>query len=293
MESDLSAALLDRTDEVLASWSHRFDRSAMRVPLRVDPREHGALVSTMIVSLGEAIARPRTEQERGDPRPRRGTIAPQPLRPGGPELRELEKAAAIAGASLSASGASGFDVAAVVLAMRDAVLEFASSEWRESLSDLFEWVLVIAIDAFAAAGTAAAQERAAEHLDAGTPVVLVTPEVPAVLLVGAPGSDAVDSILARALLLIVRVGARTLVLDVSGLADPMAPGVLSAASRFLDQKRVAEVEIALSGATSQVAEHWVGLGKSRGVTVTPVERFDAAVARALDRAGCQIVGRRS
>ena len=33
MESDLSAALLDRTDEVLASWSHRFDRSAMRVPV--------------------------------------------------------------------------------------------------------------------------------------------------------------------------------------------------------------------------------------------------------------------
>jgi hypothetical protein len=293
MESDLSAALLDRTDEVLASWSHRFDRSAMRVPLRVDPRQHGALVSTMIVSLGEAIARPRTEQERGDPRARRGTISPQPLRPGGPELRELEKSAAIAGASLSASGASGFDVAAVVLAMRDAVLEFASSEWREALSDLFEWVLVIAIDAFAAAGTAAAQERAAEHLDAGTPVVLVTPEVPAVLLVGAPSTDAIDSILGRALLLIVRVGARTLVLDVSGLADPMAPPVLAGASRFLDQKRVAEVEIALSGATSQVAEHWVALGKTRGVTVTPVERFEAAVARALDRAGCQIVGRRS
>jgi predicted alpha/beta-hydrolase family hydrolase len=39
-------------------------------------------------------------------------------------------------------------------------------------------VLVIAIDAFAAAGTAAAQERAAEHLDAGTPVVLVTPAAP-------------------------------------------------------------------------------------------------------------------
>jgi len=293
MESELSAALLERTDEVVASWSHRFDRSVMRVPRPVDPRQHGALVSTMIVALGEAVTRPLTQAERGDPRRRRDTIPPQRLRPGGPEVRELEKAASLAGASLSATGASGFDVAAVVLAMRDAVLEFASSDWAEALNELFEWVLVIAIDAFAAAGTAAAQERAAEHLDAGTPVVLVTPEVPAVLLVGAPGADAVDSILGRALLLVVRVGARTLVLDVSGLADPTAPPVLEAGARFFDQKRVREVEIALSGATAQVAEMWVGLGRARGVTVTPLDRFDAAVARALDRADCQIVRRRS
>ena len=98
MESDLSAALLDRTDEVVASWSHRFDRSAMRMPRPVDPRQHGALVSTMVVSLGEAIARPRTEQDRRDPRNQRGTIPPQRLRPGAPEMRELEKSAALAGA---------------------------------------------------------------------------------------------------------------------------------------------------------------------------------------------------
>jgi len=287
MESDLSAALLDRTDEVLASWSHRFDRSALRIPRPIDPRQFGALVSTMIIGLGEAISRPRAGE------PRRGTIPAQPLRPGGPEVRELEKAAALAGASLSAAGASGFDVAALVLAMRDAVFEFASSDWAAVLSDLFEWVLVIAIDSFAAAGTAAAEERAAEHLDAGTPVVLVTPEVPAVLLLGAPGADAIDSILGRALLLIVRVGARTLVLDLSGLADPTAPPVIAAAARFFDQKRLAEVEIALSGATAQVADAWVALGRARGVTVRPIERFDAAVARALERAGCQIVGRRS
>lgn len=296
MESDLSHALLERTDEVLASWSHRFDRSPLRMPRPIDPGQHAAIASTMLIGLGEAVSVPTTELERdeaGVPRRRGGTIPPQRLRPGAPETREVEKAAALAGASLSASGASGFDVAAMVLALRDAVLEFASSDWAPALGDVFEWLLTIALDAFATAGTASAQERALEHLDAGTPVVLVTMDVPAVLLVGAPGGDALDSILGRALLLIVRVGAPTLVLDVSGLADPIAPEVLAAARRFFEQKRVAEVEIALSGAAGTVGETWVRLGKEHGVTVTALDRFDAAVARALDRAGCQIVRRRS
>ena len=290
MEGDLSHVLLDRTDEVLASWSHRFDRSALRVPRPVDPRQHAAMVSTMVVALGETVTRPATGNERkGADRP--GTIPPQRLRPGAAEVRELEKAASLAGASLSASGASGFDVAALVFALRDAVLEFASSEWAQAIGDIFEWLAVIAVDAFAAAGAASAQERAAEHLEAGTPVVLVTPEVPAVLLLGAPAGDALDSILARALLLVVRVGAPTLVLDVSGLADPIAPPVIEAVGRFFDQKRMGAVEIALSGANAHVADVWISLGRARGVTVTSLERFDAAVARALDRAGCQLVKR--
>jgi hypothetical protein len=115
--------------------------------------------------------------------------------------------------------------------------------------------------------------------------------VPAVLFVGAPGGDALDSILARALLLVVRVGAPTLILDVSGLSDPGAPEVLEAAGRFFEQKRMREVEVALSGAHGPVGEAWIAAGRARGVTVTALDRFDAAVARALDRAGCQIVRR--
>jgi hypothetical protein len=290
MEGDLSHVLLDRTDEVLASWSHRFDRSALRVPRPVDPRQHAAMVSTMVVALGETVTQPRTG-ERKPAAARLGTIPPQRLRPGGAEVRELEKAASLAGASLSASGASGFDVAALVFALRDAVLEFASSEWAQAIGDLFEWLAVIAVDAFAAAGAASAQEKATEHLEAGTPVVLVTPEVPAVLLVGAPGGDALDSIFGRALLMVVRVGAPTLILDVSGLSDPLGPSVIEAAGRFFEQKRMGAVEIALSGANGPVAETWVGMGRKHGVTVTSLERFDAAVAHALERAGCQIVRR--
>lgn len=290
MDGDLSHVLLDRTDEVVASWSHRFDRSALRVPRPVDPRQHAALVQTMIVSLGEAVLGPRDLADRAR---RPATVPPQRLRPGGPELRELERACALTGASLSASGASGFDVAALVLAVRDAILEFAPSEWASAIGDVFEWLVVIALDSFASAGTASAQERAAEQLEEGTPVVLVTPEVPAVMFVGAPTSAALDSILGRALLLIVRVGAPTLVLDVSGLTDPVAPVVLDAAARCFAQKRMKAVVVALAGGDGQVGRAWGAVGEAHGVTVTPVDRLDAAVAIALERAGVQLRRRSS
>src|SRR5688500_10631389 len=115
MESDLSHALLERTDEVLASWSHRFDRSFLRMPRPLDPKQHAALASTMLIGLGEAVSVPTIELERdeaGVPRRRGGTIPPQRMRPGSPETRELERAAALAGANLSAGGLSGYDVAA-------------------------------------------------------------------------------------------------------------------------------------------------------------------------------------
>jgi hypothetical protein len=293
MQGDLSQVLLERTEEVLASWSHRFDRSSLRVPRKIDPRQQASVVQSMIISLGETVVEPTPYRKDGDTdRVRRGTIPPQRLRPGGPEVRELEKAAAFAGASLAASGMSGFDVAARVLALRDAVLEFAGDEWAAAIGDVFEWLVVISLDSFAAAGVASAQERAAEQLESGTPVVLVTPEVPAVLLVGAPRGDQLDSILSRALLLCVRVGAPTLVLDVSGLADPNATEVVEAASRFFDQKRTGGFEVALSGATPPAVEAWTAVAKARGVAIHAVDRFDAAVARALDRAGAQLVKRR-
>jgi hypothetical protein len=286
MDGDLSQVLHERTDEVLASWSHRFDRSGMRVPKSVDPRQHASLIQAMIIALGETVQERGTLETRGS---RRGTIPPQRLVPGAPDVRELEKAAGLLGASGSASGLSGFDVAALVFALRDAVLEFASDTWAPSITDLFEWLVVIALDGFAKAGTASASEKAAEQLEEGTPVVLVTPEVPAVLLVGAPKKDALDSILARALLLVVRTGAPSIVLDVSGLTDPVAPEVLAAVGRFLDQKRMEQVEVVLSGVTAGVAEAWGRLTREKLVHM--VDRFDAAVARALDRAGVQLVRR--
>ncbi len=268
MDGDLSHVLLRRTDEVLASWGHRFDRSKIRWPRPVDPRQHAALVSSMVTALGEAVLLPEAR-----------------LRPGAAEVRELEKAAALAGASLSASEASGFDVAALLMALRDAVLEFAPSDRLAAIGELFEWLVALAMDAFATAGRMSANEKAAEQLEAGTPVVLIAPEVPAVLLFGTPTSAALDSILGRALLLVVRAGAPALVLDVAALVDPASQVVVEGISRFFDQKRMAAVEVILSGASPEVNEAWVELGRSRGVTVAAVDRLDAAVARSYERAG--------
>ncbi|MCA9676584.1 MAG: hypothetical protein KC464_16245, partial [Myxococcales bacterium] len=170
-------------------------------------------------------------------------------------------------------------------ALRDAVHEFASDDQAPTIAELFEWLAVLSLDAFATAGTMSAQERAAEQIEAGTPVVLVAPELPAVLLLGAPTTAALDSILGRALLLVVRAGAPALVLDVSGLVDPMAPVVLRAIERFFGQPRMKAVTVVLSGANPQIADAWVSRGAATGVTVTSAETFDAAVARGLERAG--------
>ena len=164
-------------------------------------------------------------------------------------------------------------------------------EWG-ALAALFEWLVVLAMDAFAAAGVAAARERAAEQLEQGTPVVLVTPELPAVLLVGAPGPETLDAVLGRALLLVVRVGAPTLVVDVGGAADTCANGVAAAMARLRGQKRMSGVELLVAAASPALREALAGALAPSGPTVTFVDRFDDAVARGLDRAGALLVRRR-
>jgi hypothetical protein len=271
----LAHALRTQSERVVSSWGHRFERSTLRLPRPVDPRQHGAVVAGLIEALGEATLHP-------DARFRRG----------GPDLRELEKASSFAGGAMFAGGASGFDVAALFLSLRDAVTEFASAEQIGVLAELFEWLVILALEGFATAGAVSATERADEQLEAGTPVVLITPDVPAVFLVGAPGAATVDAILARAMLLLVRTGARTLILDASGLADAIAPPVTEAVDRLLAHPRLAGVDVTLVGVTDDAATVWQRMATQRGASLKVHERLDSAFALALDRAGCQLVRRR-
>jgi len=245
------------------------------MPRPVDPRQHAALVAGLIDALGEATLHPDAR-----------------LRAGAPELRELEKATAFAGASLLAGGASGFDVAALVLSLRDAAIEFAAADQIAPLGELFEWLLILALDGFASAGALSARERADEQLEAGTPVVLLTADVPAVFLVGAPGGATLDAVLARAMLLLVRTGARTLIVDASGLADASAPPVTEALDRFFAHPRLAEVVVAVVGAPGDAAASWQRMAQARGAQIAVHERLDSAFASALERAGAQLVRRR-
>ncbi|MCE9580360.1 MAG: hypothetical protein K8W52_44995 [Deltaproteobacteria bacterium] len=272
--NSLPHALRHRGEAVLASWAHRFERSPLRMPRPIDPRQHGATVAGLIEALGEATMSPASE-----------------LRPGASAVRELEKVTTFAGAGMSAAGASGYDVAALVVALRDAVLEFASADEHARVAELFEWLVVLALDAFASAGVMAARERWDAQLEAGIPVLLVTPDVPAVILLGAPSSSTIDGVLGRVMLLVVRTGARALLVDIAGLADARAPIVLEAIDRFFAQPRLAKVELLLIGAADDAAKAWLQIGARRGVTVRPIDRFDEAVAIALDRAGTVLVRR--
>jgi hypothetical protein len=273
MPTMLVEALHNRADAVLASWTHRFERSPLRFQRALEARAHAGLFSPLIESLGFALDGGARE-----------------LRAGRPLVRELEKACSFAGARMATTGASGFDVAAALIALRDAALEFAADEEVNALNGIFEWLVVVALDAFATAGTQSMRERATEQLEAGTPVVLITAEVPAVFLVGEPGPACLDAVLARALLLVVGSGAKTLILDSTGLADAASPPVVEAVERFFAHRRMAPVEIALVGVAADV-RGWLAVAARHKVEVASFERFDAAFGHALERAGRQLLRR--
>ncbi len=274
MGYQLATTLVQSRETVLASWAHRYERGGKRGPGARPARQHAPIVSGLLEGLAVAVT--------GD------TVD---LRAGQPALRDLEKAVVFAGATWSADGASGFEVGAVMSALRDAVLEHADLDLAPAVTDLFEWLVIIALDAYATAGRRAVAERAAEQLEAGTPVVLLTPDLPAVWLVGAPTEDALDSILARAMLLVVRVGAATLLLDVGGLADANARAVGAAMERLWAHRRMGQVELAVVGAATEVADRWRREADAHKVATSWFERFDDALAHAARRAGISILRR--
>ncbi len=276
MSTRLAHALTVTRDSVVASWSHRFDRSGMRGPAAQPAREHVGFVKGLVEALAFAVA-----------------AGPDQLRPGSPALRDLEKATAFAGASFASGPATGFEVGALFLALRDAVLEHTDIELRDAIVTLFEWLSILALDAFASAGKRAATEQAAEQLEAGTPVLFLTPEIPAVFLVGAPPSDVLDSVFGRAMLLVVRVGAASLLIDATGLADGEALPVLTSVGRLLAHPRLAPLDVIVVGLAPEVAGRWRSLAGAQPVSLRDFDRFDSALAHAYARAGLGIIRRGS
>jgi hypothetical protein len=270
----IATTLTQARESILASWAHRFERASKRGPGARAAKNHAAIAAGLIESLAVAMA-----------------SDPPEMTPGAPALRDLERAAVFAGATWAVDGGNGFEIAAILGTLRDAVLEHADLETTPPLTELFEWLLVLALDAYATAGKRAVAERAAEQLDAGTPVLLITPELPAVLLVGAPTEDVVDGILARAMLLVVRVGAPSLILDVSGLADAAARPIQAAMDRLFEHRRMSTVELVVIGAPGDVADRWQGAAQAHKVATRFFDRFDDAFAHAASRAGISLVRR--
>jgi hypothetical protein len=264
----LANVLRERASEILAGWIIRFERS----PLRFRRTTKAATHTAQIASLVEAL----TEASGG---------GPDGLRPGSDATRELERSCAFLGAQFASEGATGFDVAAVLLELRDVVAGIAGGIDSIELTHLFEWLTVVALDGFAAAGIQSLREQTSEHLEAGTPVIEILPKVPAVLLVGAPTPNVLDGLLARAWMLAVGTSAPCLIIDCGGLATPGEKNFERAYRTFLGQATGSALQVLLSNAARPIREMAMKLSSESSVSFQHFDRLDSAVAHALERAG--------
>jgi len=264
----LATVLRERASEVLASWLVRFERSPLRFRRAAKAATYAAQVASLVESLTAAASGGADD-----------------LRPGSDATRELERSAAFLGGRFSAEGATGFDIAALLLELRDVVAGIAPPGDAAALTRTFEWLTVVALDAFAAAGVQSLREQTNEQLEAGTPVCELLPKVPAVFLVGAPGASVLDNLLARAWMLAVQCGAPCLVIDCGGLAEPGERGFERAYRAFLAQVEGSALQVCLSTARRPLRELAARLTGEAGLSFQHFDRLDSAIAHSLERAG--------
>src|SRR5690349_21775888 len=94
-DQTLAGVIRERSSEILATWIVRFERSALRFRRATKAATHAAQVANLVEALGVAAS--------GE------------LSPGSQSTRELERSAAFLGAQFSSEGATGYDIAALVL----------------------------------------------------------------------------------------------------------------------------------------------------------------------------------
>jgi hypothetical protein len=270
----LAAVIRERSSEILANWIVQFERSLLRFRRATKAATHTAQVANLVETLSVAVSSGIDE-----------------LRPGANVTRELERSAAFLGAQFASEGATGFDIAALLLELRDAVVSVADRDDAAKLTRLFEWLTTVALDAFAASGMQSLRERQADQLENGTPVIEVLPKVPAVLLVGAPSTSMIDSLLSRAWMLAVGTGAPCLIIDCGGLAEPGEKNFDGGYRRFLDQVEGSALQVVLSTARRPLRERAELLTSERGLSFQHFDRFDSAVAHAVERAGYHLMRR--
>jgi hypothetical protein len=269
--TQLASVLRERASEILAGWIVRFERS----PLRFRRTTKAATHTAQVASLVEAL----TEAAHG---------GPEALRPGSDATRELERSCAFLGSSFSSEGATGYDVAALLLELRDVVAGLVEPDDKAALTALtrlFEWLTLVALDGFASSGLQSLREQMSEQLDSGTPITEILPRVPAVLLVGAPTAAVLDNLLARAWMLAVGTSAPCLIIDCTGLASAAEKHFDRGYRGFLDQVEGSALQVLLVGARRPLRELAAKLSGEKNLSFQHFERLDSAVAHALERAG--------
>ena len=265
-------------DELMGAWIEAYRESVTRYPGVIDEPELRSLVGHLFTSVAEAIDT-SVAIEGEDP-------ARVELAAGRVELREVEQAAAFLGGNLASSKRSGFDVAALLLSLRDVLIRHVEGRSRAELGAYIEWLGVVAMESFAASRVRAVHESYRELLEEATPLVHIVPELPAIMLIGATDVAVVDSLLSRLLLEVVRVGARAVVVDFSGVEDLTSPWLLERFSRFLCHRKVDKRTVALVvGMRPEAREAWLALGSE----LRFYDYFDAAIAEGLRLSGYRLV----
>jgi hypothetical protein len=267
--TQLAGVLRERSSEILAAWIVRFERSPLRFRRATKAATHTAQVASLVEALTEAV--------HGG-----GTAG---LKPGSDATRELERSCAFLGAQFASEGATGFDVAAILLELREVLSGMVGAQDSLSLTRLFEWLTAVALDAFAASGLQSLREQISEQLDGGTPVIEVLPKVPAVLFVGAPSSSVIDSLLARAWMLAVGTGAPCLIIDCAGFSSLGEKNFERGYKGFLEQAEGSTLQVLLSSARRPLRELVEKLTSETSLSFQHFDRFDSAVAHSLERAG--------
>ena len=127
-------------------------------------------------------------------------------------------------------------------------------------------------------------------IEDGTPVVLVHPELPVAFLLGAPDEAVLNSIFARLTILVVRVGAKSVIIDGSGLVDPSSPPVMVALEKLLSHRKIrGKVATFVVGLDPEPERRWLDLARETGVSMQLEENFDRAVDMGLAAAGYRLV----
>src|SRR5512140_822747 len=99
--ASLSEVARERSSEILAGWIVRFERSPLRFRRATKAAAHTAQVANLVEALGVA--------------------ASSEMHPGSGATRELERNAAFLGAQFASEGATGFDIAALMLELREVI----------------------------------------------------------------------------------------------------------------------------------------------------------------------------
>ena len=265
--------------KALHMWVATFGESPIRMPRQIDSATLTATLEPIMEALANVVA-PNRDGDRPSPR----------FRPGAQELREVEKAVSFAVANLAVDGFTGFDAGALFLSLRDVVCSAIDGAALAEMQTYMEWLVVLAADSLATGREQAAIERWHNQLDEGTPLIMITPQLPAALFVCQPDRRVVASVFGRLLLTIVRTGGTAVIIDVRGISGRLNEEFAEALETFVGHARVAtRIRIMVCGVHGDDVPAWQAIADRHNADLHFENYFDSCVSAALKSGGWRLV----